>query len=89
MQASIARTRCSITGGVVSWVDFERCHTGLGQGFAHITTRGLPYLDEREFRLLLWKHELANVTLATAGGGVLTAIELEKRYRFGYCLRLY
>ena len=46
-------------------------------------------MDKREFRLLLWKHELANVTLATAGGGVLTAIELEKRYRFGCCLRLY
>ena len=75
MQASIARTPLAIPGSVVSYVDFERGHTGLGQVFTHITTRDLPCMDEREFRSLLWKRELANVTLATAGGSAITVID--------------
>ena len=52
-QSSFERTPLAVTGGVVSYVDFERDQTGLGQVFTHVTTKDLPYEDEREFRLLL------------------------------------
>ena len=76
MQASFERTPLAVTGSVVSYVDFERDQTALGQVFTHVTTKDLPYEDEREFRLLLWEHDPANVTLSTAGGGALTAVDV-------------
>ena len=75
MQSSFERTPLAVTGGVVSYVDFERDQTGLGQVFTHVTTKDLPYEDEREFRLLPWEHDPANVILSTAGDGALTAID--------------
>ena len=75
MQASFEKTPLAVTGGVVSYVDFARDQTGLGQVFTHVTTKDLPYEDEREFRLLLWEHDPINVTLTAAGSGVLTAVD--------------
>jgi len=39
MQASFERTPLAVTGGVISYVDFARDHTGLGQIFTHVPRR--------------------------------------------------
>jgi len=75
IQASFDKTPHTVDGGVVSYVDFEREHTGLGQVFTHVTTKDLPYEDEREFRLLLWTHDPANVSLQGAGDGALVNVD--------------
>ena len=75
MQASFEKTPLAVTGSVVSYVNFERDHTGLGQVFTHVTTKDLAYEDEREFRLLLWEHDPVNVSLSAAGSGSLTDVD--------------
>lgn len=69
VQTSFERTPLAVTGGVVSYVDFVRDQTGLGQRFTHVTTKDLAYESECECRLWLWVHERANVTLSKAGRG--------------------
>jgi hypothetical protein len=63
VQASFDKTAFAVTGSVINYVDFERSQTGLGQVFTLVTTKDLPYEDEREFRLLLWQHDPANSAL--------------------------
>ena len=53
MRASFGRTPLAVIGDVVSYVNFERDQSGLGQVSTHSTTKDLPCEDEREFRLLL------------------------------------
>ena len=74
-QASFETTSLAVTGGVVSYVNFERDQTGLGRLCTHVTTRDLPYEMNREFCLLLWMHELINDTLSTPWGGASEAVD--------------
>ena len=74
MQAAFDGTLLTVAGGLVDYVDFERDLTGLGQLFTHVTTKDLPYSDEREFRLLLWQHDPNNASLSSAGDGVLVDV---------------
>jgi hypothetical protein len=76
IQACFEKTNLCINGGIVKYVDFEREQTDLGQVFTHVTTKDLPYEDEREFRLLLWEHDLSNTTLSSAGSGVHVKIDV-------------
>jgi len=75
MQASFDKSPLAVTGSVVNYIDFERDHTGLGQVFTHVTTKDLPYSDEREFRLLLWQHDQSNESLFASGDGLLTDVD--------------
>ncbi len=34
--------------------------TPLGNVFSHVITKDMPYRDEREFRLIFWRHDLKN-----------------------------
>ena len=74
MQAAFDRTHLTVNGGLINYVDFGRDLTGLGQVFTHVTTKDLPYSDEREFRLLLWQHDPGNTSLSTADDGVLVDV---------------
>lgn len=76
LQASFEDSPGAVTGGMTTYVDFERDHTGLGQVFTHVTTKDLPYADEREFRLLLWKNDPRNNELALDGDGVAVPINI-------------
>jgi len=75
MQASFDKTPLAVSGAVVNYIDFEREKTGLGQVFAHVTTKDLPYEDEREFRLLLWQHDPSNAILPAAEDGVQVEVD--------------
>jgi hypothetical protein len=74
LQASFDRTPLAVMGSVISYADFERDHTELGQVFTHVTTKDLPYSDEREFRLLLWQNDPTNSSLFMAGDGALADV---------------
>lgn len=47
-----------VQGGVVEYIDFTREELPVGNVFSAVVTKDLPYRDEREFRLLLWRPEL-------------------------------
>lgn len=76
MQASFSESPGAVSGGVVTYVDFDRDHTGLGQVFTHVTTKDLPYSDEREFRLLVWQHDPKNTVLAFDVDGVAIPVDI-------------
>lgn len=60
VQASFEPFAGAITGGVVSYVDFERDLIPVGNVFTHVITKDRPYRDEREFRLFFWRPDPKN-----------------------------
>ena len=76
VQASFESFVGSITGGVVSYVDFERDLTSIGNVFNHVITKDLPYRDEREFRLLFWRHDPKNQPIEPGPIGVRVQVDI-------------
>jgi hypothetical protein len=66
----------SITGGVVNYVDFEHDITALGNVFHQVITKDMPYRDEREFRLVFWRHDLKNQAIQPGPEGLRVAIDV-------------
>ena len=75
MQAALSDSLGSVCGGEIAYIDFEREHTALGQVFTHVTTKDIPYSDEREFRLLLWQPDPLNSSLSLSGDGVSVSVD--------------
>jgi hypothetical protein len=76
LQAAFDRFNAIITGGVVDYVDFARDGTPLGNAFHLVTTKDLPYRDEREFRLVLWAPDLKNTQLQRASNGIRVPVDI-------------
>lgn len=77
IQAAFEPFKGSIAGGVVEYIDFERDTTELGNVFSHVITKDLPYIDEREFRLLFWRVEPKNTDTALSSNGVRVRVDLQ------------
>ncbi len=77
LQASLVETPAAITGGVVSYVDFERDYTRFGNVFSHVETKDMPYIDEREFRLVFWDIDQKNMNYEKAGNGVRIKVDIQ------------
>jgi hypothetical protein len=67
----------TIMGGVVSYIDFERELTDVGNVFNHVAVKDMPYRDEREFRLVFWDVEPHNAGYPKVSGGVRVPIDVK------------
>jgi hypothetical protein len=76
MKAAFDVSPWVVTGGVVTYVDFERDITPLGQIFNHVITKDLPYRDEREFRALVWQLDPGNQGLNPLSAGLRVRVDL-------------
>lgn len=76
VQASFESFAGAITGGTVAYVDFMRERTPVGNVFNLVMTKDIPYFDEREFRLLLWKLDPRNVDLARLTKGMRVPVNV-------------
>lgn len=76
VQASFDDFSGVITGGVVDYVDFESDVTELGNAFNHVTTKDLPYRDEREFRLFFWRPDPRNQKLEPNENGIRVRVDV-------------
>lgn len=55
---------------------FARDSTRVGNAFHLVTTKDLPYRDEREFRLVLWGHDSKNTQLQRASNGIRVPVDI-------------
>lgn len=76
VQASFASFAGTVTGGVVSYVDFERDLTPVGNVFNHVITKDLPYRDESEFRLFFWRHDIKNQSIEPGPVGLGVQVDV-------------
>jgi hypothetical protein len=76
VQASFEEFTGAVTGGVINYVDFKRERTNVGNVFNLVMTKDLPYCDEREFRLLLWKIDQRNADLAQQDKGICVKVNV-------------
>lgn len=76
VQASFESFVGEVTGGVVSYVDFERDLTSVGNVFNHVITKDRPYQDEREFRLFFWRNDPKNQSIEPGPKGVRVQVDL-------------
>ncbi|MEX0805538.1 MAG: hypothetical protein WD688_19795 [Candidatus Binatia bacterium] len=76
MKAAFEVSPWVVTGGVVTYVDFERDFTLLGNIFNHVVTKDLPYRDEREFRALVWHRDPENQGLNPLSTGLRVRVDL-------------
>ena len=76
VQSSFDSFPGTVTGGVISYVDFERDITHLGNVFTHVTTKDLPYRDEREFRLFVWRSHPRNQAVEPGLRGLRVRVDL-------------
>ena len=76
VQAAFDRFNGVVTGGVVDYVDFARDGTPVGKAFHLVTTKDLPYRDEREFRLILWAVDSKNTQLQRASNGIRVPVDI-------------
>ena len=67
-----------IEGVVVDYLDFESEEAAIGNVFTAVSTKDLPYRDEKEFRLLLWRHEYENPHLGPPPHGFRLHVDLTK-----------
>lgn len=67
-----------ITGGEVTYVDFARDGTELGNTFTLATTKDMPYRDEKEFRLFFWKPEPRNEQIPLLSNGVRIPVDVRR-----------
>jgi hypothetical protein len=75
LKNSLAGFSGAVTGSVMHYVNFEDTLTSLGNVFNHVTTKDLPYKDEREFRLLFWHHDPSNQEINSNQRGLRIPID--------------
>jgi hypothetical protein len=66
-----------VEGRMVNYIDFSREAFDVGNVFTAVTHKDLPYRDEREFRLIFWKPDLANAKVSAGGQGMPVQIDLD------------
>jgi hypothetical protein len=81
LQASLDAAEAPITGGVVSYVDFSRDFTPVGNVFNHVGTKDMPYRDEREFRLVFWDLDPRNASYPKLSKGVRIKVNVKMLVR--------
>ena len=67
-----------VNGSVVEYVDFECEEFSIGNVYTAVVAKDKPYLDEREFRLLLWRPEFENPHLGPPPAGTRVAVDLKR-----------
>lgn len=77
VQASFDSFSGAITGGTVEYVDFMRERTAVGNVFNLVMTKDIPYFDEREFRLLLWRIDPRNAGLTLQTKGIRVPVNVQ------------
>jgi hypothetical protein len=78
IQISFDRFEGEVNGGVVEYIDFTREAMQIGNIFTPVVKKDLPYRDEREFRLLLWRPDQANQSIAVSAQAVRVPVNLVK-----------
>ena len=76
IKSAFIDTPCKITGGKVTYVDFETEGTPLGNLFDHVATKDLPYEDEREFRLVYWDLKETSEEIIKTNDGFLIPVDI-------------
>lgn len=76
IQASFDGFAGVITGGEVDYVNFSRDDVELGNAFTLVTSKDLPYRDEREFRLFFWPPEPRNSAHPLQPNGARIPVDL-------------
>jgi len=78
IQISFDQFEGEILGGVVEYSDIGREQTPVGNVFHAVIRKGLPYRDEREFRLLFWQMGSGNQKIDAGPKGIKIEVELNK-----------
>ena len=81
VQCAFEASNAAITGGTVQYMDFERELTPVGNVFNHVATKDIPYTDEREFRLVLWRVDPRNADIPRLPKGILIAVDIKMLIR--------
>ena len=81
LQASLHISPAVVTGGIVDYVNFERDLTPVGNVFNHVTTKDMPYRDEREFRLVFWDVDPRNIDYTKVANGVRVKADIKMLIR--------
>ena len=66
-----------VNGCIVTYLDYERDSFPIGNVYSSVSYKDLPYLDEKEFRLLFWKTALPNQSYQVGIRGVEIAVDLD------------
>lgn len=65
-----------ITGGVMTYIDYERDHFDLGNIYTPVSHKDIPYQDEKEFRLLCWKPDIEKHQLSYGDKGINLMVDV-------------
>jgi len=74
--AAFAPSPAKIQGCVVEYIDYERDGFGIGNTYTQIGFKDIPYLDEREYRLLFWKVSPENIKLNPDEKGIKIQVDI-------------
>jgi hypothetical protein len=66
-----------IEGCVVDYIDYERDGFDIGNTYTQVGYKDIPYQDEREFRLLFWKHSPENQKLSPDAKGIKIQVNIK------------
>jgi hypothetical protein len=66
-----------VNGCVVSYIDYEKDLSPIGNVYSSVSYKDLPYKDEKEFRLLFWKISLLNQNYSVGDLGVEIAVDVD------------
>ncbi len=69
-------SKAKIAGCVVEYTDYDRNSFNTGNIFTQISFKDIPYLDEREYRLLFWKIDQKNMNLKPEGEGIKIQVDI-------------
>lgn len=75
--ASFGSSPAMIRGCVVNYIDYERDDFAIGNVFIPISFKDIPYIDEREYRLLFWKLDKDNMKLNPGKKGIKVQVDID------------
>src|SRR5262249_34176200 len=67
-----------VNGGVIQYIDFSRETFPIGNVFTAVTTKDVPYRDEREFRFLYWQPQYGEEFAEPGPPGIRIKVNLKK-----------
>lgn len=76
LQGAFDSTTEEVEGTVVNYVDFMREEFPIGNVFTAVETKDIPYRDEREFRLMIWKPSQTNQPVSPAEKGIRVPVDV-------------
>jgi hypothetical protein len=68
LQGAFGSTSETVEGTVVNYLDYARGEFPIGNVHAAVETKDIPYRDEHEFRLLIWKPPQTIADVPTKNG---------------------